>query len=154
MWTDNQKAISEVNIILKQLDELSLNKIPKRILEELEKNSTVDVDYIKPDIPLEDLNLENETKEMLAVISYNYFCNDEERKSWDKLLKRNEIKYQNQLRMKYNPDKIFKNIGTSYTEDTTNTETLKNNSLIKYEESFFKKIWCFIKKWFSRTKNK
>ena len=91
MWTDNKKAVSEVN------------KIPKNLLDEIEKNSTVNVDYIEPNISLEDLNLEEETKEMLVVIAYNYFCNDKERKDWNKELKENEVKYQDKIREKSLP---------------------------------------------------
>lgn len=145
MWTNNKKAISEVNQILNQLNEDSLKKIPQKLLEEIQKNATIQVDYIKPEVALEDINLEKETKEMLAVISYQYFCNEKERKIWQKELEENERNYQEQLREKYNPDKLF--------DEKDSIEWLKEeNALVEYKEPFFKKIWNLIKKFWNRSK--
>lgn len=150
MWTDNKKAISEVNKILKQLDNTSLNKIPKILLDEIEKNATFDVGYINTNIPLENLNLEEETKEILAVITYNYFCDDAEKKQWNKELKENELDYQNELKSKYNPDNLFKN---EKKENNTKQNTdAKETSLVEYKESFFRKIFNIIKHFFKKTK--
>lgn len=145
MWTDNKKAISEVNQILKQMNESSLNKIPKKLLEEIEKNANINVDYIKPDIALEELKLEEETKEMLAVISYQYFCDEEERKIWDKELRENERKYQRKLREKYNPNVLFQTSKMNEKEDEREEKTL-----IEVKETFFQKIWKQIKKFLNR----
>lgn len=149
MWTNNKKAISEVNKILNQLNEDSLKKIPQKLLEEIQKNATIQVDYIEPGVALEELNLEKETKEMLAVISYNYFCDDEERKNWNKELQENEQKYQEQLRKRYNPDSIFNNKEIEKSDDECVKE---ENSLVEYKEAFFRKIWNMIKKFWNRSK--
>ena len=147
MWTTNIKAISEVNKILNQMAPSSLAKVPQKLLDELEKNATANVDYIKPDIPLEDLNLEEETKEILAVISYNYFCNNEEKKNWDKELLENEKIYQENIKLKYNPDKLFEKNIQKISKDTNTKET----SLTEYKkETFFTKILNFIKKFFKK----
>ena len=47
MWTENNKAISEVNTILKQLNQESRKKIPKQLLDELEKNAKFNEDNTK-----------------------------------------------------------------------------------------------------------
>lgn len=150
MWPSNTKAISELNAILKQLNKVSYNKIPKELLTEIEKNATVDVSYIKSNIPLEELNLEQETKEMLAVISYQYFCDEEERKTWQKELQENEKKYQETLREKYNPEELFKD--TKFEKDQSSQNIAKENALIEYKEPFFTKLWNFIKKFWKRSK--
>ncbi len=150
MWTSNTKAISELNAILKQLNKVSYNKIPKELLTEIEKNATVDVSYIKSNIPLEELNLEQETKEMLAVISYQYFCDEEERKTWQKELQENEKKYQETLQQKYNPEELFKD--TKFEKDQSSQNIPKENALIEYKEPFFTKLWNFIKKFWKRSK--
>lgn len=150
MWPSNTKAISELNAILKQLNKVSYNKIPKELLTEIEKNATVDVSYIKSSIPLEELNLEQETKEMLAVISYQYFCDEEERKTWQKELQENEKKYQETLREKYNPEELFKD--TKFEKDQSSQNIAKENALIEYKEPFFTKLWNFIKKFWKRSK--
>lgn len=150
MWTSNKKAISEVNKILEQLNEDSLKKIPQKLLKEIQENATIQVDYIKPKLALEELKLEKETKEMLAVISYNYFCNDEERKSWNKELQENEQKYQEYLKEKYNPDNIFNNKETKKSKELDYECVNKENSLVEYKEPFFKKIWNIVKKFWNR----
>lgn len=147
MWTENKKAISEVNQILKQLNETSFHKIPKKLLDEIEKNATVNVDYIKPEIALEDLDLEEETKEMLAVISYNYFCDEEERESWNKELRENEQKYQEELRKKYNPDNLFQHTNDEIEENVNHQEIVEQKAMLEYKEPFFRKVWNFIKKY-------
>ena len=101
-------------------------------------------------ISLEELNLEEETKEMLAVISYQYFCTEEERNIWQKELEENEKKYQEKLKEKYNPENLFKKIELSEKPDLENTKTKEQASLVEYKEPFFKKIWNFITKFWSR----
>lgn len=150
MWTNNKKAVSELNIILKQLEENSYRKIPKKLLDEIEKNACLDVSYIKPENSLEDLNLEKETKEMLAVISYQYFCTDEERKDWQKELEENEKKYQEELKEKYNPENLFKNVEFPEKRNSETIERKEETSLVEYKEPFFKKLWNFIKKFWNR----
>ncbi len=150
MWTNNKKAVSELNIILKQLDENSYRKIPKKLLDEIEKNASYDVSYIKPQIALEDLNLEMQTKEMLAVISYQYFCTEEERKDWQKELEENERKYQEELKEKYNPENLFKNLQFSQEQTWEHMERKEETALVEYKEPFFKKLWNFIKKFWNR----
>ena len=149
--SQNSKAISEVNVILKQLNQTSLNKIPKKLLDEFEKNATVNVDYINSNIPLEELELQEETKEIIAVISYTYFCNEEERKQWNIELVENERKYQEKLRKKYNPDNIFENVDVK--NEVIERKSDKETSLMEYQESFFNKIWNKIKYFFSKKGN-
>ena len=149
--SQNSKAISEVNAILKQLNHTSLNKIPEKLLDEFEKNATVNVDYINSNIPLEELELQEETKEIIAVISYTYFCNEEERKQWNIELVENERKYQEKLQKKYNPDNIFENVDVK--NEDIETKSDKEISLMEYQESFFNKIWNKIKYFFSKKGN-
>ena len=146
MWTDNKKAISEVTKILGQLDEASLNKIPKQLLNELEKYSTVDVDYIKPNISLENLPLEKETKELLAIISYNYFCNNTEKKIWNNELKENERKFQEKHKNTFDSEHIFNNSKITKKGNFNSTESNEQIALVKYNESIFKKFLNIITK--------
>jgi len=65
-----------------------------------------------------------------------------ERVKLEKTLSNNEIKYQEELRKKYNPDNIFKDRQKS----TEYVETQKENTEIAtYKESFFSKIISKIK---------
>lgn len=159
MHLQDKRAISEVNEILSQLDNDALEKIPKKLLDSFKENAGVDVSYIKRDIPLEDLNLQPETKEILAVISFNYLCDEEEKEYWNQKFKENEIKYQEELRKKYSVDNLFgnenddkkdninietNNIGDKSKTDIDNNlnpaENIENVALVEYKESFLKKM--------------
>ena len=147
MWTENKKALSEVSMILRQLDNDSVKKIPQKLLNVIEANATVNVNYIHPDTRLDLLGLEEETKEILAVISYQYFCNDEEKALWNKELLENEKKYQEKLCQKYNPNDIFQNTNAK----NVNYQSIENdNCLVEYKENLFRKIWNKLKKHFKR----
>lgn len=146
----DSKVISEVNAILNQLNEDSLNKIPKKILDEFKRNATVNVDYIDLRIPLEELNLQEETKEILAVISYTYFCNEEERKQWNIDLLENEKKYQEELHKKYDMSRIFEDNNSK--EEIVDETSDQNTSLVEYKETFLKKIWKKITHFFNGRK--
>ena len=93
----DDRVFSEVYVILNQLDEKSLKKIPEKIFNQIKENAKVEVDYIDKNIPLEEINLMEETREFLAIISYYYFCDEEERQKWDEILNENERKYQEKL---------------------------------------------------------
>lgn len=151
MKIENKKAFSEVNAILKQLDNKVLQKVPSKILTELEKNAIIPVEYIKPDIPLEKLKLEEETRELLAVISYSYFCTEEEKKEWEKLLTQNEQIYQQELSRKYNINNLFKTETQKIQEEVLKESKNKSLEMIEYKESFLKKIIKNLKKYLKNS---
>ena len=86
-----------------------------------------------------------ETIIIFALLKLNYWCSEEERKSFIKKLNENEILYQEQLREKYNPDNIFNN-----KQEQTVVEN-KDLSVEIKKETFFKKLISFIKGLFSKT---
>ena len=88
-------------------------------------------------VPLEKQDLLPITKEILTFLYRDYICGDIERARLDKILNENEIKYQNELKEKYNPDNIFKTRKSNVkTEQIVN----ENTSIVTYKESFFSKI--------------
>ena len=137
------KVFSEVYVILNQLDEKSLKKIPEKIFNQIKENAKIEVDYIDKNKPLEEINLMEETREFLAIISYYYFCDEEERKKWDELLNENERKYQEKLKQKYNPDNVFKT-----KPNNTNKEENVELDLVEYKEKFIVKLINKIKQFF------
>lgn len=139
------KVFSEVYVILNQLEEKSLKKIPEKIFNQIKENAKIDVDYIDKNVPLEELNIMSETKEFLAIISYYYFCDEEERQKWDEVLNENERKYQEKLKQKYNPEEIFK-----VKQEYVNKEDEKSIELdlVEYKEKFIVKLINKIKQFF------
>ena len=138
------KVFSEVYVILNQLEEESLKKIPEKIFNQIRENAKIDVDYIDKNVPLEEVNLMDETKEFLAIISYYYFCDEEEKQKWDEILNENERKYQETLKQKYNPEEIFKVKQENINKEEKNVEL----DLVEYKEKFIVRLINKIKQFF------
>lgn len=102
------EAAVEVLGILEYLEDIDKNKIPKEIIEFLEKNKS---NTYNPKINywdnVEKLNLKKKTRQILAGLYIDYLSSDEEKKEYINKLKQNEIKNQEILKEKYNVDNIF-----------------------------------------------
>lgn len=137
--------------ILTQLKDESVKKIPEKVLKQIKENATIEIDYINQNIPLEDIKLQEETKEILAIISYYYFCDDEERKKWDEVLSENERKYQEELKRIYNPEDIFKK--KEETSDKQNEEQKSDDkevALVEYKQNFIVRLINKLKEFFRK----
>ena len=142
---DSKEAYVEVLEILKYMEPEYVEKLPIKLREFLEKNASKDYKFeLDKTIPFEEQKLKESTIDILALINYNYWCEDEEHKKY--LLKKyneNEIKYQEMLMEKYSMDKIFE-------REYKSTSTKKSNVPQKYEESkWYTGILNFIKKLFN-----
>ncbi len=145
-------AMAETLHYLKGIEKEDINKIPNEFMDFLENNADqnykCEFDYTKP---LNELNLKNETRGLIAMICLNYWCVTEEQKNkFREHLIENERTYQEELNKKYNIDDIFKN-----NESISKTEINENiNRLpIKVEkESILKRIFNQIKKFFNINK--
>lgn len=146
------KAFTEVNIILNQAGEELINKVPEKLLELIKNNE--DKNYqvnISEEISYEEQNLMEETKNILALIYRKYWCNEEERKAYDEILKKNQIIKEleekvNALEQK-NIEKVdasikFNNINTVENITEVPESEMKNDlQIAKMEkESLFAKI--------------
>ena len=136
-------SLYQINEILKYVTPNLKARIPKRIISYFETNKSTDFNWqIDKTIPLEKQDLLPTTKELLAVLYRDYMCDDIERAKLNKVLNENEIKYQNELRGKYNPDNIFKERERSIKTEQKESE---KNSIVTYKESFFSRIISKIK---------
>ena len=136
-----RQAYSEIDTFIELLDEYSKNKIPQKLRKffKMEK----DKEYIKninPNIPIKEQNLKKETLALIAMLNLQYWCEDENEKQRLKAIyAENEIKYQDELREKYNPDNLFKN------KQKEVKEKIEEIAIIEYkEDSLFTKIKEFI----------
>lgn len=143
MNLDYKEAVGEVLIILEHTEESLINKIPKQLLEfwrEIApKDTNLVVDTSKS---LSELNLKPKTKALIAMIYRNYWCTPEERKEYDRILKENEEKFQEEARQKYNPDDIFKPIvkQPEVLADEPKIEKENEANIMLYKENIFTKI--------------
>ena len=151
MLSNNRRqAYTEIVNVIELVDEYNRNKIPKKLMEffKVEKDNNY-TKVIDPKIPIKEQNLKKETLALIAMLNLQYWCEDEkEKQRLKKIYANNEIKYQEELRDKYNPDDLFKtkqkNIETNHSQQT---------AMIEYKElSIFQRIKEFIKNIFKATK--
>ena len=139
---ERKEAYVEVLEVLKHMEQKYVEKIPKKLIELLKNNASKEYKFsLDKNIPFEEQKLKNSTINILAMLNYNYWCEDEEHKRY--LLNKyneNEIKYQKMLMEKYSRDNLFKK------------ETNNSNVPQKYEEvKWYDNIVKFIKKLFNRA---
>ena len=143
---ERKQAYVEVLEILKHMDKKYIKKIPTKLLEFFKDNCSTEYKFIL-DRPIQEKKLKKETINLLAMINFNYWCEDEKHKK--ELLKKyfqNEIKLQEELSKKYSYENLFKSgkQKQQYSDGTTDKETL----VTKYKETFITRIINIIKKIF------
>lgn len=143
----NANAMAEVVYYLKGIRQEDINKIPKKLLQFLNENASKEYkcnfDYNKP---LKELNLLDEARGIIGMICYNYWCVDEiQKEQYINKLNKNELKYQEILHEKYNPDNLFKNKDEKIIEENVTT-----TEMIEYKENLFKKLIVKIKRFFHK----
>ena len=142
------RAYSEAAVeVLDILDHTAIEKvnlIPTKFINYLKENAANDyeanLDYSKP---INEMNIKIETKGILGTICRNWWWNVEQKQEYARLIKEKELKQQEELREKYNPD-IFNDIRAKK-EQTTETIQQENSadntaSMVEYKESFFTKF--------------
>ncbi|MBO5371594.1 MAG: hypothetical protein J6A75_02625 [Lachnospiraceae bacterium] len=98
MSKEYREAFVDVWEILKNTEEELVNRIPQKALRFFYENG--DLDYktsYKVGKGLKEQELSEKTKDILAVIFRDFYCNDEERREYDEHLKHNERNYLQKL---------------------------------------------------------
>ncbi|MBR0427547.1 MAG: hypothetical protein IJK18_05055 [Clostridia bacterium] len=143
------EGITETLDILNHMSSSDVNKISKKFMDFLERNKSKDyVPNLDHSKKLYEMDLKQKTKAILATIYLNYWCDEEQKEEYTKILKENEKKYQKELREKYSTDNIFKRNNIQSKEESVIQD---NVSIMEYKESVFKKIINKIKKIFCIT---
>lgn len=144
MTYEMRKAYAEVDEALHNMPQEYIEKIPKKIIEMLKEEKLKDykVKLEKENI-IDASKLTKTTMAILAVFQYQYWCTNEKvRSELYKIYAKNEAKYQEELKEKYNPDKLFKKQKTTKVEE--------NLSVVKYKENIFTKLYNFVSKIFNK----
>lgn len=133
-------AMCETLRYLKGINQDDLNKIPSKFIKFLNdsssKNYECDFDYTKP---LKELNISEEARGIIAMICLNYWCiTDEQKEKFKSHLTKNELKFQKEMRRKYNPDNLFKN---KVEKNVVDTVKIEHKELIEYKKQRHHKIW-------------
>lgn len=138
---DYNKRLVEVSEILNHLKKSDYDKIPKEVIDIIEKNK--DKEYIWKYDETKDLKNQNVSKDTIAILSYinmQYLLNEEQRKFAQEIFNENQKKLENLKKDKYNSDNLFKDKQINL--DTSKTSEL---SISKYKESIFTKIKNWLK---------
>ena len=143
-----KNAYYEIYQILLFLGDDFIKKIPYNFIEFIENEKNDDYEfYIDPNIPLENQELLEDTINILAMLKLEYWCDSEdEKEELSNLFSYNEEKYQAELREKYNPDKIFKNIDVQKVENNAQNlpVEVKNEKWFEKVVNLFKKIFNIV----------
>ena len=148
------EAAVEVLDILDNTNKSDVDKIPSNFIKFLVDNASedykVNLDHSKL---ISEMNLKEQTKEILGVIYINWWCDKKDKENYMKQIKELEMKRQAEINEKYNPNKIFENKNKiqEYTNETK-MDTVQNETvtMIEYKESIFKKIWNKILSFFNK----
>ena len=97
---------------------------------------------------IKEMQLKRKTKVILAIIYKKFWCNSEKQEQFNRVLKENQIKLENKLREKYNPDDIFKNRNKIELQEAPSEKT---RMIIVQEEKWYQKIFNLIKNFFHRN---
>lgn len=143
-----KEAFSEVDAIFKLMPSNLLNKIPKKFRAIIESEKSITYNPLIKE-PIEEFELKEETIIILALIYRDFLCSNEEKEQL-KLRDAEKIKEaEEELRIKYNPDDLFKKRKNTETELVT--EKTQSNQLIVFEEKWYKKIFNIIKNIFKKS---
>lgn len=133
-----REAFAEVLEVIKNSNQRILEKIPEKFITFLNENK--DNNYIvKIDFTDEnwDDSIKQETQAILALIYRDYIVSQEERTRLLTEEKEEQIRIENELREKYNPDNLFKK-----QDQVKNTEEVMTEevAIVEYKESIFKRF--------------
>ena len=156
-----ENGISEVLAILECSEPEYEEKIPKKLMKFLKENQSK---TYKPEIDsskkIKEMNLLPETKGLLSILYLKYWSTPKEEEEFRNILKDNQKKYDEELRQKYNPDNIFKDVKEEENL-TQQNQTFENNkrvekdeSLVEYKGGFMSNLIQKIKEFFYKIFNK
>jgi len=141
-----RQAFAEVLEVLKHTSKSIVEKIPEKFIMFLKDNKDneyiADIDFSKPNWEDE---VKQETQAILALIYRDYIVSPEKKSELIREEQEEQIRIENEIREKYNPDNIFKN-----KKEETVVEIINLPAKIK-KETFFKKLISFIKGLFNKT---
>lgn len=145
------EASVEVLDILEHMNANDLAKVSNKFIEFLKENASknyiCNLDYSKK---LNDMELKQETRGLLALMYEKYWCPEEEKDELQKRFYENEQKYQTELREKYNPDNLFKN-KNGYSENIEGN-ILEEIAMVEYKQkNFIQKLFDKIRNLFKRN---
>ena len=144
--SNRKNAYAEVYTILQELNEEEYNKIPPEVIKTIEANRNEEYEYeLDYELELKDQPMLPETKAILFNLFRDYLATPEQKAKIIRM--QNEARQKNELKKQqmYNTD-VFAN-KPKENQTANNNETMQ---MVKYKESFFKRILNKIKSFFKK----
>ena len=144
--SNRKNAYAEVYTILQELNEEEYNKIPPEVIKTIEANRNEEYEYeLDDELELKDQPMLPETKAILFNLFRDYLATPEQKAKIIRM--QNEARQKNELKKQqmYNTD-VFAN-KPKENQTANNNETMQ---MVKYKESFFKRILNKIKSFFKK----
>ena len=135
--------------ILDHTAEEKVKLIPAKFINYLKENAAKDyvanLDYSKT---IDEMDTKIETKGILGTICCNWWWNEDEKREYARLVREKEIKHQEELREKYNPNDIFKKKENKI--EIQQEEVESNVQMVVYKENIFIRFFNKIKNFFRK----
>ena len=147
---EHANAYTEVLEIIKFISKEDYDKIPKENIEALETFSNKEHEFkYNPEKTLDEQNVSNITKVLIAILFRDYWATDNQRKHIIAKQNENRKRIEEEKREKYNPNNIFnKNQPYKEVEDKQTTEEIALTEI--REIKWYEKIILSIKKIFRK----
>lgn len=138
------EATVEVLDILDNTNKADVEKIPSSFIKFLVDNASedyrVNFDHSKT---IDQLKLKEKTKEILGVIYINWWCDKKDQDYYKKQIEEQERRRQEEIKEKYDPNKIFENKNKLQEYNQKATDNIVENEIVtmtKYNQSILKKF--------------
>ena len=149
-----REASVDVLDILSHMSSSEQEKVSRKFVEFLKDNSSEDyvsnLDYTKS---LDQMELSEEARGLIAIMYRNYWCTAEEKQALDAKFIEIEVKKQEELRERFNPDSVFGNESeTESISGSSSSVSTEETSIVSTDkkEGIISKIINFIKGIFSK----
>ena len=142
-FNNYRRALVEVEAVLNCLEHDDYCKIPKEIIDAINKNK--DECYIleyDENLDFKDWSLMPETKALLYNLFKKYLATNEQKQYFVEKERLEIYQLEREKSKKYNQDDIFKNKKAQIIEK----KSIENISLIEYKETYFTRFKKFILK--------
>ena len=142
---EQSMAYTEVIEVLKHMEEIEVNKIPKEIINYYQENRDISYDFkIDAEKSFQEQTLLEQTKVILAILFRDYWATEEQKEKIKQKEKYDLNKIEEEKKERYSTDNLFKR----------KQEVEPEKALIEYKkENWHNKFIEFMRKFFKRKKN-
>lgn len=144
--TEYANAYTEILEIIKFIPDSDYKKIPPEYIQVFQKNSNANYCFkYNPQKTLDEQNVSNTTKDIIALLYRDFWANDEIKKKILKYQENRRLQIEKAKNEMYNPDLIFKQQTTQNQMAEKIQENENEVSMVCYKENIFTRFFNFIR---------